>query len=50
MFNTDLGREYAIAERLGLSAAEAYAAGVAGALCDESTRTHLAEQAEKPLN
>jgi aminodeoxyfutalosine deaminase len=50
MFNTDLEREYAIAEELGLTAAEAYAAGVAGALCDESTRTHLAELGEKPLN
>ncbi|MEN3308074.1 MAG: aminodeoxyfutalosine deaminase [Micromonosporaceae bacterium] len=50
MFNTDLGREYAIAEGLGLTAAEAYAAGLAGALCDESTRTHLAELGEQPLS
>jgi adenosine deaminase len=42
MFGTDLGREYAIAERLGVSAEEAYRAGVAGALCDESTRRSLA--------
>ncbi|GAA5176860.1 adenosine deaminase [Rugosimonospora acidiphila] len=42
MFGTDLGREYELAERLGLSPAEAYAAGVAGALCDEQTKDRLA--------
>ncbi|HEY2671771.1 MAG TPA: adenosine deaminase [Rugosimonospora sp.] len=42
MFGTDLGREYAIASRLGLDPAEAYAAGLAGALCDEATRGRLA--------
>ncbi|MGC9666945.1 adenosine deaminase [Planosporangium sp. 12N6] len=41
MFGTDLGREYEVAAQLGVSAAEAYAAGVAGALCDEETRTRL---------
>jgi aminodeoxyfutalosine deaminase len=43
MFGTDLGREYQIAERLGVSAADAYAAGLAGALCDDTTRAKLAE-------
>ena len=41
MFDTDLGREYAAAESLGYTAEQAYAAGVAGALCDESTRVRL---------
>jgi len=43
MFGTDLGREYEIAESLGVSGADAYAAGVAGALCDDATRTRLVE-------
>jgi len=42
MFDTDLGREYELAARLGMAASEAYAAGVAGALCDEETRARLA--------
>ncbi|WBB75819.1 adenosine deaminase [Micromonospora sp. WMMD1128] len=41
MFDTDLSREYRLAARLGVSAADAYAAGVAGALCDGATRVHL---------
>jgi aminodeoxyfutalosine deaminase len=41
MFGTDLGREYQLAEQLGVSAAEAYAAGVLGALCDEATKRRL---------
>jgi aminodeoxyfutalosine deaminase len=41
MFGTDLGREYEVAAELGVSAADAYAAGVAGALCDEQTRNRL---------
>ncbi|NJC82168.1 adenosine deaminase [Planosporangium mesophilum] len=41
MFGTDLGREYQVAAQLGVSPADAYAAGVAGALCDEQTRSHL---------
>lgn len=41
MFGTDLGQEYALAHGLGVTDAEAYAAGVAGALCDESTRDYL---------
>ncbi|MGH3648151.1 MAG: adenosine deaminase [Micromonosporaceae bacterium] len=43
MFDTDLDREYALAARLGVTAREAYAAGVAGALCDQVTRDRLAE-------
>ena len=42
MFGTDLGREYELAESLGVSAADAYAAGLAGARCDEDTRSRLA--------
>src|SRR5436305_4373048 len=41
MFGTDLGREYEIAARLGVSDAVAYRAGLAGALCDETTRARL---------
>jgi aminodeoxyfutalosine deaminase len=42
MFGTDLGREYELAAALGVSAADAFVAGVAGALCDPTTRAHLA--------
>lgn len=42
MFGTDLGREYEIAASLGVTAADAYAAGLAGALCDGATRNRLA--------
>ena len=41
MFGTDLGREYAVAARLGLSAEDAFRAGIAGALCEERTRAEL---------
>ena len=41
MFDTDLTRDYAAAESLGLSPQAAYEAGVAGALCDEDTRDRL---------
>lgn len=43
MFSTDLGREYELAESLGVSAADAFAAGLAGAVCDDITRARLAE-------
>lgn len=43
MFGTDLGREFEIAKQLGVDEADAYAAGVAGALCDATTRARLAE-------
>jgi aminodeoxyfutalosine deaminase len=41
MFDTDLGREYAAAVRMGLSPRGFYEAGVAGALCDEQTLQRL---------
>lgn len=41
MFGTDLGTEYEVAASLGVSAADAYAAGLAGALCDPATRERL---------
>ncbi|HEY1487296.1 MAG TPA: adenosine deaminase [Micromonosporaceae bacterium] len=41
MFNTDLSIDYDLAESLGVSAADAFDAGLAGALCDEATRTAL---------
>ncbi|MFC4493022.1 adenosine deaminase [Streptomyces ovatisporus] len=41
MFGTDLDREYELAERLGLPAEDAYAAGVAGALCEEEVLKRL---------
>jgi aminodeoxyfutalosine deaminase len=43
MFGTDLAAEYEIAEALGVTAAQAYEAGVAGALCDPQLRARLAE-------
>jgi aminodeoxyfutalosine deaminase len=42
MFDTDLTTEYAAACSLGLEPRGFYEAGVAGALCDESTRASLA--------
>jgi aminodeoxyfutalosine deaminase len=42
MFGTDLGREHQLAAGLGVTAADAYAAGLAGALCDATTRERLA--------
>jgi aminodeoxyfutalosine deaminase len=44
MFGTDLGREYEAAAALGVSAEDAYAAGIAGALCDEATKDQLRNQ------
>ncbi|MFE7520483.1 adenosine deaminase [Streptomyces halstedii] len=41
MFGTDLGREHALAARLGVSADDAYAAGLAGALCEDEVLTRL---------
>ena len=41
MFDTDLSRDYAAAEALGVPPRAAYEAGVAGALCDEETRERL---------
>jgi aminodeoxyfutalosine deaminase len=42
MFDTDLTREYEAAEQLGQEPKMLYEAAVAGALCDEHTREHLA--------
>ena len=41
MFDTDISRDYDIAARLGLSAREAYRAGLLGALCDDETLLSL---------
>jgi aminodeoxyfutalosine deaminase len=41
MFGTDLSRDYDAARSLGVTAESAYAAGLAGALCDEATRERL---------
>jgi aminodeoxyfutalosine deaminase len=41
MFGTDLNREYEVAAALGLDASAAYAAGLAGALCDDTVRARL---------
>ena len=41
MFDTDLSRDYEAAESFGLAPRSFYAAGVAGALCDEPTRERL---------
>ena len=43
MFDTDLAREHEVAVGLGVTAADAYAAGIAGACCDDGTRTRLRE-------
>jgi aminodeoxyfutalosine deaminase len=43
MFGTDLTTDYDAATRLGLSPRAAYEAGLAGALCDEMTKTRLRE-------
>jgi aminodeoxyfutalosine deaminase len=41
MFDTDLGREHAIAADLGVDPRALFDAGVAGALCDDATRERL---------
>jgi aminodeoxyfutalosine deaminase len=41
MFGTDLTRDYEAAAWLGVSPRDAYAAGLAGALCDDGTRERL---------
>jgi aminodeoxyfutalosine deaminase len=42
MFDTDLGHEFEIAAQLGLTPRQAFDAGLAGALCDDATRSYLA--------
>jgi aminodeoxyfutalosine deaminase len=46
MFDTDLTRDYEAAASLGVSPRAAYEAGLAGALCDEETRTRLRQIGE----
>ncbi len=46
MFDTDLGREYEVAAELGLTAEDAFRAGLAGALCDDRTRAELERVAD----
>ena len=41
MFDTDLEREYEAAASLGVEPRRAYENGIAGALCDETTRERL---------
>ena len=41
MFDTDLTREYEVADSLGVSPKSAYDAGVQGALCDAATKSKL---------
>lgn len=41
MFGTDLGREYAIADKLGAGGPTAFRAGISGAACNASTRDRL---------
>jgi aminodeoxyfutalosine deaminase len=43
MFGTDLGREYELAAAMGVSAVDAYGAGLTGALCDDVTHANLVE-------
>ena len=43
MFDTDLTRDYDAARSLGVGARAAFEAGLAGALCDETTRGRLRE-------
>jgi aminodeoxyfutalosine deaminase len=45
MFGTDLGREYEIVARMGVSLENIYRAGADGALCDEATRQRLLARA-----
>ena len=46
MFDTDLSRDYEAAESFGLDPRSFYDAGVAGALCDASTRDRLRQIGE----
>jgi aminodeoxyfutalosine deaminase len=45
MFDTDLAKDYAIAESLGVNAADAFAAGLSGMLADSATRARIAARA-----
>ncbi|WP_331755903.1 adenosine deaminase [Streptomyces sp. NBC_01643] len=50
MFGTDLGREHELASQLGVTAADAYAAGLAGALCEEAVKERVAGMAPDPFS
>jgi aminodeoxyfutalosine deaminase len=45
MFDTDLSADYAAAAQLGVSAADCFRAGLAGALCDDGVRAELEQVA-----
>jgi len=45
MFGTDLGREYEIAQQLGVRPLELFEAGLKGAMCDEKTKARLRDVA-----
>jgi len=45
MFGTDLGREYEIAQHLGVRPKELFEAGLKGAMCDEKTKIRLLDAA-----
>ncbi len=45
MFGTDLGREYEIAQHLGVRPFELFEAGLKGAMCDEKTKARLRDVA-----
>jgi aminodeoxyfutalosine deaminase len=47
MFGTDLVTEHRIARELGLTPQQMYAAGVAGAVCDDDTRKQLQDIANR---
>ncbi len=47
MFGTDLGAEHAMAAAIGATPAQAYQAGLAGALCDEPVKRWLREIGER---
>ena len=49
MFDTDLAKDYAVAASLGVTAADAFAAGLAGMLADESTRARIAALAPRAV-
>jgi aminodeoxyfutalosine deaminase len=46
MFDTDLTRDYEAAASLGVTPRAAYEAGLAGALCDDTTRARLRQIGE----
>jgi aminodeoxyfutalosine deaminase len=47
MFNTDLAMDYEMAATLGVTAEQAFEAGLAGALCDEATKLKIIATSRK---